>query len=158
MGSETCFRCVQQRSAASFVMTTSAVVMINNTVWQAYGKIIARPPSGVMSGVIGNIGRSVQQDHEKQAPLCAVVSQVSSTDIATTEITGSQGLPLSALRLLAGRVWRRYGRVACDDPVPARSGAYLDYRLREVTPSQRARDVSYQDALVHDNRLLLQAI
>jgi hypothetical protein len=46
----------------------------------------------------------------------------------------------------------------CDDPVPARSGAYLDYRLREVTPSQRARDVSYQEALLHDSRLLLQAI
>jgi hypothetical protein len=46
----------------------------------------------------------------------------------------------------------------CDDPVPARSGAYLDYRLREVTPSQRARDVSYQDGLLHDSSLLLQAI
>jgi hypothetical protein len=65
-----------------------------------------------MSGVIGKIGRSVQQDHEKQAPLCAVVIQVSSTDIATTEITGFQGVALSALRLLAGRVWRRSGRVA----------------------------------------------
>ena len=46
----------------------------------------------------------------------------------------------------------------CDDPVPARSGAYLDYRLRQVTPSQRARDISYQNGLPHDSRLLLQAI
>jgi hypothetical protein len=65
-----------------------------------------------MSGVIGKIGRSVQQDHEKQAPLCAVVIQVSSTDIATTEITGFKVLRFLPFRLLAGRVWRRSGRVA----------------------------------------------
>ena len=86
-GSETCFRCVQERSAAPFVITTSAAVMINNTVWQAYGKIIARPPSGVMSSVIGRLAVACSRTTRSRLPSVPLYSQVSSTDIATTEIT-----------------------------------------------------------------------
>ena len=48
-------------------------------------------------------------------------------------------LPFASLPVVSGAA---LAALLCDDPVPARSGAYLDYRLREVTPSQRARDVS----------------
>jgi len=46
----------------------------------------------------------------------------------------------------------------CEDPVPARSGVYLDHRLNEVSPSARATDVSYQEAVLRDSRSLLAAL
>jgi NAD(P)-dependent dehydrogenase (short-subunit alcohol dehydrogenase family) len=72
-----------------------------------------------------------------------------------TAFTALRFLPFASSPVVSGAA---LAALLCDDPVPARSGAYLDYRLREVTPSQRARDVSYQEALLHDSRLLLQAI
>jgi hypothetical protein len=54
-GFGTCFGCVRERSAAPFVATTTAAVMIINKVKQAYGKIIARPPSGVHGKRVSSI-------------------------------------------------------------------------------------------------------
>jgi NAD(P)-dependent dehydrogenase (short-subunit alcohol dehydrogenase family) len=46
-------------------------------------------------------------------------------------------------------------RLLLDDPPPAASGAYVDFRLRTVPASQRARDPAFQDAVLGESRALL---
>ena len=53
---------------------------------------------------------------------------------------------------------RAMATVLCEQPPPAASGAYVDHRLRVVPPSARARDVAYQDLVLHHSRDLLAGI
>lgn len=46
-------------------------------------------------------------------------------------------------------------RLLLDDPSPAASGAYVDFHLRTVPASERARDVDFQSEVLRDSRALL---
>ncbi len=46
-------------------------------------------------------------------------------------------------------------RLLLDEPSPAESGAYLDYRLHTLPASAQARDQIFQDTSLHDSRQLL---
>lgn len=48
-------------------------------------------------------------------------------------------------------------RLLLDDPPPAASGAYVDFRLRTLPASERARDTGFQAAVLRDSRTLLGA-
>jgi len=66
--------------------------------------------------------------------------------------------PLLALAPVASTPQRSgaaLSRLLCDEPPPAESGAYLDYRLHTLTASTQARDHTFQDTALHDSRQLL---
>lgn len=44
----------------------------------------------------------------------------------------------------------------CDEPPPAATGSYVNYRLSEILPSERAQDTSYQDGVLRQSRALLR--
>jgi len=46
-------------------------------------------------------------------------------------------------------------RLLLEEPSPAESGAYLDYRLHTLPASTQARDQTFQDTSLHDSRQLL---
>lgn len=48
-------------------------------------------------------------------------------------------------------------RLLLDEPAPAASGAYVDFRLRTLPASERARDADFQDEVLRDSRALYAA-
>lgn len=48
-------------------------------------------------------------------------------------------------------------RLLLDEPAPAASGAYVDYRLRTRPASEQARDPGFQDEVLRDSRALIAA-
>jgi len=70
----------------------------------------------------------------------------------TTVLKGLRVLPFASSSAASGRA---FASLLCDEPPPVASGTYVDYRLREITPSQQARDSAYQDVVLRESRELL---
>ncbi len=64
-------------------------------------------------------------------------------------------LPFASSPAASGRA---LAALLCDGPAPAPSGSYVDHRLDAVSPSQRARDTAYQDAVLRESRRLLREL
>lgn len=71
-----------------------------------------------------------------------------------TALRGLRVLPFASSATTSGRA---FASLLCDEPPPAASGAYVDYRLRQIAPSRRAVDTTYQDAVLRESRELLGA-
>lgn len=69
-----------------------------------------------------------------------------------TALKGLRVLPFASSPAASGRA---FAALLCDDPPPAPSGAYVDYRGREIAPSRRAGDPGYQDEVLRESRALL---
>ena len=64
-------------------------------------------------------------------------------------------LPFASTPARSGRAM---ATLLCEQPPTTPSGAYVDHRLRVVPASVRARDVAYQDLVLHHSRDLLAGI
>jgi NAD(P)-dependent dehydrogenase (short-subunit alcohol dehydrogenase family) len=71
-----------------------------------------------------------------------------------TVLRGLAVLPFASTPAASGRT---LAALLCADPPPVASGAYVDARGRPLTPSRRARDPAYQDAVLRESRELLAA-
>lgn len=73
--------------------------------------------------------------------------------LLSTFAPGLRALPFASSPQASGRA---LARLLLDDPAPVPTGAYVDYRLRPVPASARARDAAFQDAVLRDSRALLE--
>ena len=64
-------------------------------------------------------------------------------------------LPFASTPRASGRA---LARLLLDDPAPAASGAYVDFRLRTRPASRRARETTFQDQVLADSRALLTSV
>ncbi len=64
-------------------------------------------------------------------------------------------VPMASTPQASGRA---LARLLLDDPPPAASGAYVDHRLRTLPASERARDATFQAAVLRDSRALLAPV
>ena len=72
--------------------------------------------------------------------------------LASTVLRGVALLPFASTPTASGRA---LAALLTDSPPPVPSGSYVDHRLRVVSPSARAADVTYQDAVLRQSRALL---
>lgn len=72
-----------------------------------------------------------------------------------TVLKGMVVLPFASSPASSGRA---LAALACDEPAPAASGTYVDFRLRENSASERAEDPAYQDSVLQESRELLRSL